>query len=316
MTKYVAYYRESTKKQVSRRQAEKFGLQSQAGADEEHWGLDSQKLEVQQYIAANDGMLIAEYIEAESGRKSKRPKLKEALNHVKLSGAILIVAKLERLARNVAFLSALMESKVEFICCDMPSATPLTLHIMVSVAEDEAKRDGTRTAAGLRAAKAAGVKLGAARPGYWERRRETGLPDTASIGPRASAAARRENTKKFRDLLKPCVMKMRAEGNNPQQIADALNEKGFATQAQRPWTVASVCVLLRVFEERVPLGPRGKSLPPEVVVELKTRYEGGEQCTALAQWLNSKGFRTTRGNDWDAVRVYKKVNYGKKPTKR
>ncbi len=313
MKKYVAYYRESSKKQVSRRQAAEFGLQSRAGADEEHWGLDSQRIEVQRHISATGGTLIAEYIEAESGRKINRPKLKEALNHVKLSGAVLIVAKLERLARNVAFLSALMESKVEFICCDIPGATPLTLHLLVSVAEDEVRRTSTRTRDGLAVAKAAGVKLGASNPVHAEKCGDNwrGFKQ----GSAAAAAARQARTKEFRDAIKPHIDSMQREGKKTlQQIADGLNSKGFRTQALKLWSRASVCNLFRDFESRqTPAESRGKSLLPEIVAELKTRYAAGEKCTDLARWLNSKGLRTTRGNEWDVASVYSKVNCGKNP---
>lgn len=87
-------------------------------------------------------------------------------------GAKLVVAKLDRLARNVAFMSALMESGVDFVCCDNPYANRLTIHILAAVAEDEARRISERTKAALQAAKRHGVKLGSARPGHWSGRED------------------------------------------------------------------------------------------------------------------------------------------------
>src|SRR5262245_32439937 len=149
--KIIAYYRVSTRKQ------------GQSGL-----GLEGQQHEVQTFAQRNGASIVATYKEVESGRKSARPELQKALAHAKRSKAVLVAAKLDRLSRNVAFLSALMESKVEFVCCDNPHATPLTIHILAAVAEDEAKRISARTKAALAAAKRRGVVLGSARPGHWD----------------------------------------------------------------------------------------------------------------------------------------------------
>src|SRR5690606_2576896 len=103
-------------------------------------GLEAQRAAVQQYANQLGAEIIAEYLEVESGKRSDRPQLDIAIGHAKFAGARLVVAKLDRLARNVAFLSALMEAKADFVCCDNPHATPLTLHILAAVAEDEARR--------------------------------------------------------------------------------------------------------------------------------------------------------------------------------
>ena len=144
-TSYIAYYRVSTARQ------------GQSGL-----GLEAQQRAVENYI--NDGELIAEYTEVETGKGAnalkKRPKLSEAIAECKKHKAILLIAKLDRLARNVAFISALMENKIEFVCCDNPNATPLTLHILAAVAEDETRRISHRTKEALAAAKERGVELG------------------------------------------------------------------------------------------------------------------------------------------------------------
>jgi DNA invertase Pin-like site-specific DNA recombinase len=104
--------------------------------------------------------LVGEYTELESGKRSDRPRLAEALKACRLQGAKLIIAKLDRLARNVAFISNLMESKVEFEAVDFPQASRLTIHIMAAIAEHEAKMISDRTRAALAAAKARGKRLG------------------------------------------------------------------------------------------------------------------------------------------------------------
>src|SRR5712672_2197061 len=104
--------------------------------------------------------LLAELIEIESGKRADRPKLEEALQLCRVHGAKLIIAKLDRLARNVAFVSNLMKSGVEFEAVDFPQANRLTVHILAAVAEHEAKVISERTKAALAAAKRRGVKLG------------------------------------------------------------------------------------------------------------------------------------------------------------
>ena len=126
--------------------------------------MEAQQKAVQQYLAEQGSELVAEFVEVESGRKtdSQRPELAKALEACKKHKAVLVVAKLDRLARNVHFISGLMESKVKFVCLDMPEANELTLHVMAAFAEHEAKRISERTKAALAVAKERGVKLGTA----------------------------------------------------------------------------------------------------------------------------------------------------------
>ncbi len=144
--KAISYIRVSTRKQA------RSGL-----------GLEGQQAAVADFIRQNKARPLAEYRETESGKSKSRPELLKAMAHARRSGATLVVAKLDRLARNVAFLSALMESGVPFVCCDYPSATPLTIHILAAVAEDEARRISERTKAALRAYKRRGGVLGTTR---------------------------------------------------------------------------------------------------------------------------------------------------------
>ena len=148
--RFIPYYRVSTKRQG------KSGL-----------GLEAQQVDVLKLIAERNGSEIAHYTEIETGKNPDRPELAKAIAHAKLSNATLVVAKLDRLARNVAFTAALMESKVDFVCCDCKGANTLTLHILAAVAQEEARLIGERTRKALAAAKARGVKLGSAREGAW-----------------------------------------------------------------------------------------------------------------------------------------------------
>ena len=147
MNKLVAYYRVSTRRQA------RSGL-----------GLEAQQAAVLAFQARSGVEVLTSFTEVETGRRSDRPELAKAIAHAKRAGATLVVAKLDRLARNVAFTSALMESGVDFLACDNPHANRLTIHILAAVAEDEARRISERTKAALAAAKRRGVKLGAARP--------------------------------------------------------------------------------------------------------------------------------------------------------
>jgi DNA invertase Pin-like site-specific DNA recombinase len=130
--RYLAYYRVSTDKQGHS------GL-----------GLDAQRAAVQAYLAQGAWTLQAEFTEVESGQRADRPVLARALAACRAQGAILVIAKLDRLARNVAFISNLMDSGVEFVAVDFPQANRLTLHILAAVAEHERDMISARTKAAL-----------------------------------------------------------------------------------------------------------------------------------------------------------------------
>jgi DNA invertase Pin-like site-specific DNA recombinase len=144
MTRYVAYYRVSTKRQGDS------GL-----------GLDAQREAVRQFV--RDGDLIAQFEEIESGKRSDRPALDAALRECRLRGATLVIAKLDRLSRSVTFISKLMDDGVPFQAVDFPHANTLTVGIMASVAQFEREMISTRTKQALAAAKARGVRLGGRR---------------------------------------------------------------------------------------------------------------------------------------------------------
>ena len=197
---FVAYYRVSTDQQG------RSGL-----------GLEGQRAAVEPFVAGQNGTVVAEFIEVESGRKKDRPQLLAALSACRSQRATLVVAKLDRLARNVAFVSNLMESNVEFRAADMPTVNRLTVHILAAVAEEEARMISARTKAALAAAKARGVKLGNPRLKAGDYRMSTRGHHAQALRSRQRAA----------DLL-PHVRTSQSEGNvSLRQIADDLTAKGI-----------------------------------------------------------------------------------------
>jgi DNA invertase Pin-like site-specific DNA recombinase len=108
----------------------------------------------------HSGDIRSTYVEVESGKRSDRPELAKALQAARKGKAVLLIAKLDRLARNVTFISRMMDSGADFVACDQPYASRLTLHILAAVAEAEARRISERTKAALQAAKARGTKVG------------------------------------------------------------------------------------------------------------------------------------------------------------
>ena len=221
-TEVVAYYRVSTQRQG------RSGL-----------GLQAQETAVREFAKREGAPIIASYTEIESGRNPDRPELRKAIGHALRSGSTLVVAKLDRLARNVAFLAALMESKVEFCCCDNPNANALTCHILAAVAEDEAKRISTRTRDALRAAKARGTKLGSARPGWAEEHGEARLRG-AKVGAIRSAEARQRAASLAYVDLYDALRAWRAEGLGYRRIARRLNETSHRTTTGAMWGPATV----------------------------------------------------------------------------
>lgn len=216
--KLIAYYRVSTARQGAS------GL-----------GLEGQEAAVAEYAKTIGGTLLRVYTEVEAGKKADRPALARALADCKRSKAVLVIAKLDRLARNVHFLSGLMEAGVEFVCCDMPSANRLTLHILAAVAEDEARRISERTKAALAAYKARGGVLGSARPGAYRLKGGT----NANAAQRAGEAARKRATEAYADL-RPWLTELRQEGLSLRLIAGRLNGEGHTTRRGKLWNAVQV----------------------------------------------------------------------------
>jgi DNA invertase Pin-like site-specific DNA recombinase len=203
-------------------------------------GLEAQREAVASYLNGGRWSLVQEVVEVESGKRNDRPAIAEALRLCRLHRATLIIAKLDRLARNVHFISSLMESGCEFIAVDFPSANRLTVHILAAVAEHEASMISARTKAALGAAKARGVKLGGQR-GSPER-----MGSMARKGNAASAAVRRAASAKRNEDLLPVIEDMRAAGlTTPRQIADGLNGRGITAARGGTWSAVQVRRILK-----------------------------------------------------------------------
>ena len=202
--KYVSYFRVSTQRQ------------GQSGL-----GLEAQQAAVQEYLESSQGESIQEFIEVESGKKSNRPQLENALAYAKKHKATLLIAKLDRLARNVHFISGLMASNVDFIACDMPSANKLTIHILAAVAEDEAERISQRTKAALAAAKARGVELG-------------------KTGKQLAKKNRKEACNRAKEVI-AIIDEIKSSGITAiQKIANELNKRDIPTPKGGKWHRNSV----------------------------------------------------------------------------
>jgi DNA invertase Pin-like site-specific DNA recombinase len=176
--------------------------------------------------------MVAEAVEIESGKKNDRPKLTEALALCRIHGATLVIAKLDRLARNVNFISNLMESTVEFTAVDFPQANRLTIHILAAVAEHEAAMISARTKAALGAARARGVVLGGDRGN---------IAAQARRGAKASAVKRMAKASNRANDLLPVIRAAQADGaESLRQIADVLNDRGIKTARGGEWSAVQV----------------------------------------------------------------------------
>jgi DNA invertase Pin-like site-specific DNA recombinase len=200
-------------------------------------GLEAQREAVTGFLNGGNWTLVQEVVEVESGRNNERPQLARALALCRLHRAKLLVAKLDRLGRNVAFVSALMESNVKFVAVDCPEANELTVHILAAMAEYEAKAISARTKAALLAAKARGTKLGGLR---WD------VTRVAAQGREASIQARQEQAARFRaDILPVIEDKQRKGAATLQQIADALNADETPTARGGLWSAVQVQRILK-----------------------------------------------------------------------
>jgi len=202
--KVVSYLRVSTSKQL------KSGL-----------GLEAQREKVAQYIAVAGAVFLEEFLEAETGKGadalSKRPQLKAAIKYAKDNKAVLVIAKLDRLARNVHFVSGLLETGVQFKCCDFPSADRTMIHIYAAMAEHEGQRISQRIKDAFAAKKARGGTLG--------------NPDSLEPfnGVRAASAA------EFAKKVFPTIEAFQQQGLAQRAIVEKLNAVGIKTANGGEW---------------------------------------------------------------------------------
>ncbi len=213
--KFVSYVRVSTQRQ------------GQSGL-----GIEAQRTAVAKFVG--DGEIVRECVEIESGRNNDRPELAKALKACRMTGATLVVARLDRLSRDVAFLANLMDSGVDFVAADNPNANKLTVHVLAALAAHEAELISARTKAALEAARARGVRLG---------RRDADIAVHAARGAAASAKVRSATSRAHADGLREAIEDVRAEigvDASLRAIAAALNARSYRSPRGADVTAATV----------------------------------------------------------------------------
>jgi DNA invertase Pin-like site-specific DNA recombinase len=219
--KWISYLRVST------------GRQGRSGL-----GLEAQRKTVEDFLNGGNWQLVKEFVEVESGKKSDRPVLAEAIKACRLYGAKLVIAKLDRLSRNAHFLLGLKEAGVDFVCADMPSANRLTVGIMAMVAEEEGRMISARTKQALAAARRRGVQLG-------------GYNKNPKLSVKARKAGQEANARKAAAHaadLAPVISELQAAGaTSLRAIAAGLNDRGIPTVRGDEWTATQV---MRVMARR------------------------------------------------------------------
>jgi DNA invertase Pin-like site-specific DNA recombinase len=212
--RWIAYYRVSTDRQGDS------GL-----------GLDAQRKLVNDYLNGGNWVLAAEFTEIESGKRSDRPQLAAALAMCRKLRAKLIVANLSRLSRNVSFISALMDSGVEFVAADMPHANKMALQVLAVFAEYERDQISERTRRPLAQAKARGVKLGG------PKQREA-----SALG----VASNRANANRFAANVTPIIKEIQASGiTTLRDVARALTARGVPSARGAAWSAEAVRNVLK-----------------------------------------------------------------------
>jgi DNA invertase Pin-like site-specific DNA recombinase len=280
----VAYYRVSTQKQG------KSGL-----------GLEAQQRAVHDHMSRTNRKLLAEMTEIESGKNPDRPKLAEALKLCRLTGAKLIVARLDRLARNVAFVSRIMEAGADFEAVDFPQANRFTVHILAAVAEYEARLISERTRAGLAAAKARGVKLGGFRGGF-------GTPENLAKARQVQLA---KASARIADLV-PTVAEIRSSGIvSSAAIARELNARGIRAARGGPWSEDMVHGLLSRLSLSMTLAQSLQArreaklawMSKIAPVIAAIRASGYTSSEAIARELNARGIPAYWRGRWYGSQV-------------
>jgi DNA invertase Pin-like site-specific DNA recombinase len=212
--KFVAYLRVSTARQG------RSGL-----------GIEAQREAVRQFVASRAGKIIApEYVEVETGKLNERPELAKALKRCRATGATLVVAKLDRLSRNAAFLMTLRDSGVQFVAADLPEANTMTVGVMAVVAQHEREAISARTKAALAAAKRRGVELGGLRHG---------AADISKYQRQGVEAAKAKADERLRDVADDLRAAL-DEGLSLNAIARRLNDGHVKSARGGTWTATAV----------------------------------------------------------------------------
>jgi len=261
------------------------------------YGIDAQRKAVTDYINQTSSVLLGEFVEVESGRRSdNRPELAKALGASKRQHAKLIIAKLDRLSRNVAFIATLMDGDVDFICCDFPSATRFTMHILAAVAEHERHMISERTKAGLAAAKARGVQIGNLR----------NLPDAQAKGLRVRKALADAHAAR----VLPVILDIQKNGQVESlvAIAAALTARGVPTARGGQWSGERIRrVIQRATGTQGPPKRKARFDAFDAQVLPVIREIQGEgslkRMIDIAAGLNTRGMRTANDTQWSGSAV-------------
>ena len=216
--RYVAYYRVSTAEQG------RSGL-----------GLEGQHAAVMAYLNGGSWCLSGKFTEVESGKVNDRPQLALAMAQCRLTGATLVIAKLDRLSRDAHFLLGLEKAGLDFVATDMPNANRLTVRLMAVIAQEEREMISARTKAALEAAKARGTKLGG-----WRNTRKDGSARLPAGDPKVANAAKVARADAFASRVAPMVTKMRAAGDSLETIARELTRQGIMTPRGGTWNATAV----------------------------------------------------------------------------
>lgn len=205
-------------------------------------GLEAQEKAIEEFAASRKAQVIESFTEVESGKRNDRPALDKALHLAKITGSTLVIAKLDRLSRNAAFLLTLRDSGAKFIAADMPDANDLTVGIMALVAQQEREAISKRTREALAAAKVRGVRLGNPNGAAALRR--------AGKGNRAARKAIKAKADQHAADLAPVIEALQAEGiTSLGCIAEELNQRGMLAPRGGQWHKSSVKNLLARIEQ-------------------------------------------------------------------
>ena len=217
--RYVSYFRVSTKKQ------------GQSGL-----GLEAQKLAVKEFLHQSGGEIIAEFIEVESGKRSDRPEFSKAADYAELANGILLVAKLDRLSRDLHFITGLQKRGIKFKLCDLPEVDQLTIHVLAAMAQHEAKMISQRTKQAMKIAKARGVILG-----------NPNLDTYRNQSVEAANEHRISKQKTWKKKILKVIQHIKTEENimSCKGVSAALNHRGLTTYRGKKFSIPIVSSLLR-----------------------------------------------------------------------
>jgi DNA invertase Pin-like site-specific DNA recombinase len=316
---FVGYYRVSTKGQSN---LVKNGNQQKidsSGMETRGLGLQSQKEQVSNYVKSKNGILIEEFKEVESGTsKGKRVEIYKAIDLVRRTDSTLIVAKLDRLARDVEFTAALYRSGINFICCDNPDANKLTINILSVIAQNEAEMISRRVKDAL------GIKRKNIEKGIYtnkdgsmmkpiDGKYRLGGPKTFTQEMRDKACEKRksnaENNKENIQATNFIVMN-RLSGMTFQEIANKLNELQYRTRYDKEFKAATVYNLFEKYKEKNP-NVRTEEFKGKMIYKIITdSKEEGKSYQKIADYLNDLGLKNKRGGPFKlcTVRNYYMAN--------